>query len=503
MTAHDTAGKPAINVCLLQPSGYIHALALLEAAEYVTEKCILAGYQASLRKNRLLPNGLNIVFGAHISPQENSAYPPNTVIFNTEQIPEKSVWINSRYKNCLDRHFVWDYSQFNLAALGHQRAHQVNFYHVEKLRRIIPDQQPEYDLIFYGSINDRRKRILEELRNRGLKILTVFGLYGPERDALLGKARAVLNLHFYESQIFQQIRAFYALSNGIPVISENFPADSAPGIYGEVIFTPGRDPFENFVVSLLAKNERFELAGQEKTARFRASKSNTEFARTLEQTITAVLGKKSSPAAATPPLPTKINLGCGQDYRPDCLNIDVDADANPDLILDLSALAELPVSLPSPVYGTVTLGENQIDEIIAVHVLEQVQQLPQLMGNCLKLLKAGGRFTIQVPYDLSLGAWQDPRQVRAFNENSWLYYTEWFWKLGWFHERFDCTETSLNLTDYGKSLVSRNVPQEEILRTARAIDSMKVVLTKRKTTLEEKTTARAYGSHLIAVRPPS
>ncbi len=497
MAAHDTARKPAINVCLLQPPGYIHALALLEAAEYVTEKSILAGYQTSLNKNRLLSCGLNIVFGAHISPQGSLAYPPNTVIFNTEQIPEKSAWINSQYKNCLDRHFVWDYSQFNLAALGHERAQQINFYHAEKLRRIVPDQQPGYDLIFYGSMNDRRKKIIEKLRSRGLKILTVFGLYGPERDALLGKARAVLNLHFYESQIFQQIRAFYALSNGIPVISENFPEASAPPIYGEVIFTPAREPFEDFVLNLLAHNERFEQTAREKISRFHASKDNAEFDQTLEKTIDAVLGKQSPEVAVKPPAPSRINLGCGNDYRPDYLNIDVDPNTNPDVIVDLSALLELPVSVPSPIYGTVTFAENQIDEIIAVNVLEQVQQLPQLMGNCLKLLKAGGRFTIQVPYDLSLGAWQDPRQVRAFNENSWLYYTEWFWKLGWFNERFDCTETSLNLTDYGKSLVSRNVAQEEILRTARAIDSMKVVLTKRKTTPEEKTMARANDSRLI------
>lgn len=495
MTAEDSERKPVINVCLMQPPGYIHALALLEAAEYVAEKCILAGYPASLRKNRLLADGLNIVFGAHINPQQSAAYPANTVIFNTEQIPEKSAWINPRYKMCLDRHFVWDYSSFNLAALGHQRAQQVNFYHVEKLRRIIPDQQLEYDLIFYGSINDRRKKIIEALRARGIKILTVFGLYGPERDALLGKARAVLNLHFYESQIFQQIRAFYALSNGIPVISENFPEASAPGIYGEVIFTPGREPFEDFVLKLLTPHQPFKQAAQEKTGRFQASKNNTEFDHVLEKTMTAVLGKKS-PEPGTGSVPARINLGCGQDYRPDCLNIDVDPDVNPDLLVDLSALENLPVSVSSPIYGTVTLAENQIDEIIAVHVLEQVQQLPQLMGNCLKLLTAGGRLTIQVSYDLSLAAWQDPRQVRAFNENSWLYYTEWFWKLGWFDERFDCTETSLNLTEYGKSLVSRNVPQDEVLRTARAIDSMRVVLTKRKTTPEEKTMARAHDSQL-------
>ena len=54
----------------------------------------------------------------------------------------------------------------------------------------------------------------------------------------------------------------------------------------------------------------------------------------------------------------------------------------------------------------------------------------------LALLKDGGRFEIEVPYERALTAWQDPTHVRAMNEKSWLYYTDWFWYLGWFEHRF-------------------------------------------------------------------
>ncbi len=495
MTGFNPAQKPAINVCVLQPPGYIHALALLEAAEYVTEKCILAGYQAGLCKNRLLSSGLNIVFGAHIKPEKNPVFPSNTVIFNTEQVPEKSRWVSFQYKDCLDRNYVWDYSRSNLE-LVHDRSQVIDFCHVEKLRRIALDPHPEIDLIFYGSMNDRRKVIIKNLGDRGVKVLTVFGLYGPERDALMGKARAVLNLHFYESQIFQQIRAFYALSNGVPVISENFPENSAPPIYRDVIFTPGQKPFEEFVVELLNNRGQFESDSRDKISRFQASKDNTDFNRVLERTIEAVLYGKSF-VHSRPQTPVMINLGSGKDYRPDHLNIDINPHLNPDVVLDLAESLDLPVSVTSPTYGDITLAENQFDQIVAIDVLEHVPQLPQLMTNCLGLLREGGQFTILVPYDLSLGAWQDPTHVRAFNENSWLYYTQWFWYLGWFEYRFDCTETNLNLSEFGKSLVERNMPQEEVMRTPRAVDAMRVVLTKRKTTPQEKTLARAYSNNFI------
>lgn len=489
--------KPAINVCILQPLGYIHALALLEAAEYVAEKCRLAGYQASLGKNRILPGGLNIVFGAHIKPEKNPEFPLNTVIFNTEQIPEKSVWNNPDYRKCLDRHVVWDYSDVNLAQL-HARSWRVDFYHVEKLNRIALAEQREYDLIFYGSMNERRKKIIDNLAGRGIRILTVFGLYGPERDALLGKARAVLNLHFYDAQIFQQIRAFYALSNGVPVISENFPEDSAPSLYREVIFTPGRERFEDYVVKLLGQGGHFESEGPEKISRFHTTRYNTDFDQVLEQTIDAV--QSHSPAGpAMPQIPTRINLGSGKDYRMGYLNIDINPDSNPDVVQDLAAPMTFPVPVQSPVYGKLVLDENSFDQIIAIDVLEHVPQLPQLMGNCLKLLKEGGQFRILVPYDLSLGAWQDPTHVRAFNENSWLYYTQWFWYLGWLEHRFEITESNLNLSEFGKELVNKGLSQAEVLRTPRAVDSMSVVLTKRKTTPEEKTLARSYSNKFIAL----
>jgi hypothetical protein len=96
------------------------------------------------------------------------------------------------------------------------------------------------------------------------------------------------------------------------------------------------------------------------------------------------------------------------------------------------------------------------------------------MTNCKELLQVGGQMHIHVPYDLSYGAWQDPTHARAFNEKSWLYYTDWHWYLGW-PDRFEMTHMEMRLSEVGQAL---KLPQEEILRTPRAVDSMYVILTK-------------------------
>jgi len=481
----------------MQPPGYIHSLALLEAAEYVVAKSREVGFEASLSKNRILPTGLNIVFGAHINPQSQLNLGGNVVIFNSEQLPERSAWINADYKQVLSKYFIWDYSDFNLVKIKHDRKKVVCFHHAAALNRIVSAAVPEYDLVFYGSLNDRRKKILNSLREKhGLIVLDFYGLYGPERDLLLANTRAVLNLHFYDSQIFQQIRAFYPLTNGIPVISENFPLESAPDMYSDTVFTPGNEAFEVFVAALLRDREGFAARAQKNTEIFRASLDLEGFRRILVDTICAVLGEQAASgtdgASGVTSVPTRMNIGSGKDYRPGYLNVDINQSTNPDLVFDLTSVSEFPVTVRSHVYGDVVFSEASLDEIVAIDVLEHIPDLERFMTHCLALLKEGGRFEILVPYDLSHGAWQDPTHVRAFNEHSWLYYTEWFWYLGWFEHRFDCLSLEFVPSEAGRELIKQNLPQPEVLRTPRAINSMKISLVKRRTTPAEKTSARSF-----------
>jgi hypothetical protein len=114
------------------------------------------------------------------------------------------------------------------------------------------------------------------------------------------------------------------------------------------------------------------------------------------------------------------------------------------------------------------------------------------MSSCLNLLKVGGLFRISVPYDLSWGAWQDPTHVRAFNERSWLYYTDWFWYMGWTEARFDLVQFDLSLSPVGEQLKKQQMKGEDLVRHPRAVDQLRVVLRKRLLTEEEKQQVKVY-----------
>lgn len=191
-------------------------------------------------------------------------------------------------------------------------------------------------------------------------------------------------------------------------------------------------------------------------------------------------------------LPEKINLGSGKSWRADYLNIDVNPLWRPDVCIDMSVPDLFSREFETDRFGRLRFPAGYFREIIATDVLEHVPDLVTLMTHCLRLLGEGGVMNVLVPFDLSYGAWQDPTHVRAFNERSWLYYTDWFWYLGWREARFDLKRLEFSLSEIGQKLADEGVDRDVILRTPRATDSMRATLVKRPLTDAERAEAERY-----------
>ncbi|MBF0610528.1 MAG: hypothetical protein G8345_08410 [Magnetococcales bacterium] len=177
--------------------------------------------------------------------------------------------------------------------------------------------------------------------------------------------------------------------------------------------------------------------------------------------------------------PLRMNLGSGRYKRVDAINVDINSYWSPDVVADISKPLTLPSLIRCARFGEFILRPGSMREIHAHHLLEHITDLVTTMRNCLDLLEEGGTLVISVPYDLSCGAWQDPTHKRAFNENSWLYYTERHDYLGWQDACFEQIDFQVGLSQLGKELKNQGVGQEEILRTPRAVDQIGVVLRKR------------------------
>ena len=190
-------------------------------------------------------------------------------------------------------------------------------------------------------------------------------------------------------------------------------------------------------------------------------------------------------AIPSPPrlaVPTTLHVGSGKKWHADWLNLDIDPKWRPDFLYDLNE--PLPESgqivVQTERFGELVLGENVFDEIVAQDVLEHIRELTTAMTTMLHWLKPGGVLKVAVPYELSLGAWCDPTHVRAFNERSFEYYTNWSWYLGWRTHHFAATRMDFIPTDFGKELVAKGLGRDEILRTPRAIEQIYVELKKQR-----------------------
>ena len=216
-----------INVCLIKPKNYIHYLALQELAELIHFSVLEIGLKSQITFNYCdnNPSTKNIVLGAHLlNDNLIEDIPENTIIFNTEQIESITENWKKKILNLARKNIIfWDYSQYNLDYLSKTinikgKLFQIGYQ--KELNRINHNIVKNIDVLFYGSINTRREHIINKLKDRKINVKTLFGVYGKERDDLIAKSKLILNMHMYDSKIFEIVRVFYLLSNSIPVLTE-------------------------------------------------------------------------------------------------------------------------------------------------------------------------------------------------------------------------------------------------------------------------------------------
>ena len=469
------ASKPkmGITVVLIQPTGYVHSAALAELAETVLYGLNALGADFDLSINEIPSGRKSIIIGAHLLDEASmNALPRDVIIYNSEQIDEQSSWLSTPYRSLLKSRVVWDYSQANvrrLVAEGAAGAVEVAVGYVPQLTRIPPAQE-DIDVLFYGSLNERRRQILEQLIQRGLKVEVLSGVYREDRDRYIARAKVILNMHYYDACVFEIVRVSYLLANEKTVVSECGALTSIDADIRDAVCAVPYEQLVNACVNLAADHRARTALARRGLAIFR----QRDEARILAQALDF-----PRPESAQKGVPALLNLGSGKDWRDDCLNVDINESVRPDALLDIGIPLQERQILATQRFGNIELHANMFDVIVANDVLEHIPDLVCAMENCLRLLKPGGHFLIYVPYDLSLGAWQDPTHLRAFNENSWLYYTDWYWYLGWSEARFDRISTEFRLSAFGQALVQAGKPLDEILRTPRAVDGMSVNLRKR------------------------
>lgn len=208
------------------------------------------GYECSVVENKFEPDAVNIAIGSTVflyNDKDLLEFVTNHsfVLYQLEQldpdyglaqhVPEYMKLIESAAQ-------VWEYSPIGLnflrkVSLGDKTSFVPPSFH-RSLESFRPAEDPDIDVLFYGSMSDRRAHVLEALRAEGVRAVSVFGLYREQLRDYIRRAKIIINMHMMpDISMLETVRLSYLLANRCFVISET--SDHNP--YGDGVVFVGYD----------------------------------------------------------------------------------------------------------------------------------------------------------------------------------------------------------------------------------------------------------------------
>lgn len=245
------------SIFIASPDNYPHSHAFDDVAMSLQWAFRDLGYPVPIVSDPAAIRGTPIILGAallDIIPHSNLMQP---IIYNLEQIQNGSPWMSDKYIDNLRHNIVWDYSVANIAALDDMeiRAKHCPIGYMPILSTIALAPKQDIDVLHYGSVNERRWDIIKSLQDAGVNVHSAFNVYGKERDDLIARSKIVLNVHYYETKVFEIVRCSYLMANTICIVSEEGNDFNIESQYREGVKFSPYDKLVESCISLLADKD--------------------------------------------------------------------------------------------------------------------------------------------------------------------------------------------------------------------------------------------------------
>jgi hypothetical protein len=139
-----------------------------------------------------------------------------------------------QFINKKENYYIWDFSSTNIREIKKTYTNiktyylpllynpYLELYYKQTITRSIEYQNKEIDILFMGTMNNRRQKILDELKKSyKVKIIVIEDrLSNREIFDLIENSKLVLNLFYYEVFVFDYYRNTLLLSNNVLMVSE-------------------------------------------------------------------------------------------------------------------------------------------------------------------------------------------------------------------------------------------------------------------------------------------
>jgi hypothetical protein len=177
----------------------------------------------------------DVYLGSHAYGFLGDRVPVGSAIYNMEPLYDGCRSLSVGYMDILKTCHVIDYSAKNVQYLKHKgiEAFHMPYGWHKGLDRVV-ESIKDIEVLFIGSYNQRRYKIIEKLREK-FDVVWVSGVYGAELDKLVARAKVHLNIHYVEDHPLEVVRLNYLLANGCNVVSEPGNDDEVNNKYSSML----------------------------------------------------------------------------------------------------------------------------------------------------------------------------------------------------------------------------------------------------------------------------
>ena len=232
------------NVTLISPDNYKYGYLLTDICRFMAYGLRSLGYRCDLTLNSIDTNRINIIVGSHlVTPAEADAIVRagvRYVVFQSEWLfPGKapgqvvSSFRGERFAAeslplLKGTQAVWEPYDWNIGLLKGagippervKRYRAIGYHELMRDVRHRPWRAKDIDVLFFGSLTERRQRVLDALARR-YRVTSLLDAPAEFRNDLIARARVNLNLNAADHYTHLSLsRVGYLLNNACAVVSE-------------------------------------------------------------------------------------------------------------------------------------------------------------------------------------------------------------------------------------------------------------------------------------------
>lgn len=182
--------------------------------------------------------------------------PDKYIVYNFEQFTTDKIWSDSYINFFKKAIYVLDYSISNVCKMNE---YGINSYFLPYIPSglnkysELSTTKKDIDILFIGTLNNKRRLWLKELTNEKYSIKIITNLFFEKSIEYFARSKIVLNIHYYGGDsILEVTRIIPALENNCVILSEESHDEYYNFVYKNIVKITDIENLKDSIINILS-----------------------------------------------------------------------------------------------------------------------------------------------------------------------------------------------------------------------------------------------------------